>query len=133
MRVRCIWNAVRRLGRHGALPERTRRPRGHPYRALAIEAARVHWLRSLRGDYVDFWHITGQSLDYALAAIGLHDPALRSRLMELYFVLDAFPDVRGTLVALKASGLKTAILSNGSPSMLTRRCTARHSKISWTR
>jgi 2-haloacid dehalogenase len=77
------------------------------------------WLRSLRGDYVDFWHITGQSLDYALAAIGLHDPALRSRLMELYFVLDAFPDVRGTLVALKASGLKTAILSNGSPSMLT--------------
>lgn len=77
------------------------------------------WLRSLRGDYVDFWHITGQSLDYALAILGLNDPALRSRLMEMYFVLDAYPDVHETLAALRAAGVKTAILSNGSPSMLT--------------
>jgi 2-haloacid dehalogenase len=77
------------------------------------------WLRSLRGDYVDFWHITGQSLDYALATLGLHEPALRSRLMEMYFVLDAYPEVRETLAALRAAGVKTAILSNGSPSMLT--------------
>ena len=77
------------------------------------------WLRSLRGDYVDFWHVTGQSLDYALAALGLRDPVLRSRLMELYFVLDAFPDVRDALIEIKSAGLKTAILSNGSSSMLT--------------
>jgi 2-haloacid dehalogenase len=77
------------------------------------------WLRSLRGDYVDFWHITGQSLDYALAALDLNDPALRSRLMELYFVLDAFAEVRDALAELKRVGVKTAILSNGSPSMLT--------------
>ena len=77
------------------------------------------WLRSLRGDYVDFWHITGQSLDYALATLGLHEPALRSRLMEMYFVLDAYPEVHETLGTLKAAGVRSAILSNGSPSMLT--------------
>lgn len=77
------------------------------------------WLRSLRGDYVDFWHITGQSLDYALATLGLHEPALRSRLMEMYFVLDAYPEVRETLGTLKTAGVRSAILSNGSPSMLT--------------
>ena len=76
------------------------------------------WLRSLRGDYVDFWHVTGQSLDYAMAALKLKDDALRTRLMELYLVLDAYPEVRETLSALKDAGVKTAILSNGSPSML---------------
>src|SRR6266853_2042939 len=35
-----------------------------------------------------------------------------------YFRLDAFPDARAALTALRASGLRTAILSNGSPRML---------------
>lgn len=77
------------------------------------------WLRSLRGDYVDFWHVTGESLDYALAASRLDDPLLRGRLMEAYLTLAPFADARDTLAALKAAGVRTAILSNGSPSMLT--------------
>jgi 2-haloacid dehalogenase len=77
------------------------------------------WLRSLRGDYVDFWHVTGESLDFALARFALDDPALRSRLMELYLVLDPYPEVAPTLAALKQAGLRLAILSNGSPTMLT--------------
>jgi 2-haloacid dehalogenase len=76
------------------------------------------WLRSLRGDYVDFWHITGQSLDYAMASLGLADDCLRARLMELYYVLDIYPEVPGVLEAIKSSGRRLAILSNGSPSML---------------
>jgi 2-haloacid dehalogenase len=76
------------------------------------------WLRSLRGDYVDFWHVTGQSLDYAMAALKLKDDALRTRLMELYLVLDAYPEVSETLSAIKGAGVRTAILSNGSPTML---------------
>ena len=76
------------------------------------------WLRSLRGDYVDFWHITGQSLDYAMTSLGLADDCLRARLMELYYVLDAYPEVPGVLETIKSSGRRTAILSNGSPSML---------------
>lgn len=77
------------------------------------------WLRSLRGDYVDFWSITGESLDYAMAATGIEDAGLRSRLMESYFVLDPYPETRSVLERIKMAGIKTAILSNGSPSMLT--------------
>ena len=76
------------------------------------------WLRSLMGAYVDFWRITGDGLDYALAANGIDDPALRERLMDLYQRLDAYPEVADTLTALRRAGLKTAILSNGAPRML---------------
>ncbi|MBC8157854.1 MAG: haloacid dehalogenase, partial [Alphaproteobacteria bacterium] len=29
------------------------------------------WLRSLMDDYVDFWHVTGSSLDTAMASLGI--------------------------------------------------------------
>jgi 2-haloacid dehalogenase len=38
--------------------------------------------------------------------------------MTLYLTLDAFPEVQDVLRKLKAAGLRTAILSNGSPQML---------------
>lgn len=76
------------------------------------------WLRSLMGRYEDFWHVTGESLDYALAVHGIDDAELRAWLMEQYLRLDAFPDVHEPLAALRRGGLRTAILSNGSPTML---------------
>ena len=77
------------------------------------------WLRSLMGDYVDFWTVTGDALDYALAATAMKgNPALRRKLMELYRDLDAYPDAAASLRALKGAGLRSAILSNGSPPML---------------
>ncbi len=77
------------------------------------------WLRALMGDYADFWQITGEALDFALAALGRTDPGLRARLMQQHMNVRAFPDVIPALTALRARGLKTAILSNGSPTMLT--------------
>ncbi|MEE8534461.1 MAG: haloacid dehalogenase type II [Kiloniellales bacterium] len=76
------------------------------------------WLRSLMGVHADFWQVTGDGLDYALAAQGVDDPALRDRLMQLYLTLDAYPDALACLEALRAAGKTTAILSNGSPTML---------------
>ncbi len=76
------------------------------------------WLRSLMGHHADFWTVTGEALDYAFDAHGIADDALRNSLMDAYRRLDAFPEVPGVLQALKAAGLKTAILSNGSPAML---------------
>jgi 2-haloacid dehalogenase len=76
------------------------------------------WLRSLMGDYVPFWQVTGDALDYAFAALGLDDPTLRAKLMQLYMNLDAYPDAKPMLERLKAGGMSTAILSNGSPDML---------------
>jgi 2-haloacid dehalogenase len=76
------------------------------------------WLRSLQGRYVDFWQITGDALDFALDSLDLATPGLRDRLMGLYRTLSPFPEVPGVLRALRRAGFATAILSNGSPSML---------------
>ena len=76
------------------------------------------WLRSLQGRYVDFWQVTGDALDFALDSLDLATPGLRDRLMGLYRTLSPFPEVPGVLRALRRAGFATAILSNGSPSML---------------
>jgi 2-haloacid dehalogenase len=76
------------------------------------------WLRALQGRHADFWQVTGDALDFALDTLGLTDPDLRRRLMNLYLTLNAFPEVPEMLHRVKAAGMKTAILSNGSPEML---------------
>jgi 2-haloacid dehalogenase len=76
------------------------------------------WLRALQNRHADFWQVTGDALDFALETLGIDDGALRSRLMALYLELDVFPEVPAMLARLKAAGLQTAILSNGSPAML---------------
>jgi 2-haloacid dehalogenase len=76
------------------------------------------WLRSLMGVHADFWHVTGDALDYALEALQVDEAGLRDELMTLYLKLDAYADVVEALTALKARSKRLAILSNGSPSML---------------
>lgn len=76
------------------------------------------WLRALQGRHVEFWQVTGDALDFALETLDIDRPGLRQRLMELYLTLDPFPEAPETLRRLKAAGLRTAILSNGSPAML---------------
>jgi 2-haloacid dehalogenase len=76
------------------------------------------WLRGLAGHHADFWQVTGDALDFALAALRLENPELRERLMNLYLILSPYPEVRGSLTRLKAGGMKLAILSNGTPEML---------------
>jgi 2-haloacid dehalogenase len=76
------------------------------------------WLRSLMGRHEDFWQVTGDALDYAMKSLAIDDKSLRDRLMSLYRTLAAFPDAVPMLQRLKAGGLKTAILSNGTPDML---------------
>ncbi len=77
------------------------------------------WLRTLQGDYADFWQVTSEALDFALDSLGLTSAALHARLMELYMTLAAFPEVPRVLQQLRDAGFVTAILSNGTPAMLT--------------
>ncbi len=77
------------------------------------------WLRTLMPDaYIDFWQVTQDGLDFAMQAVGLEDRDLRQRLLDLYWRLDAYPEVVTVLEQLKRSGRRTAILSNGAPAML---------------
>jgi 2-haloacid dehalogenase len=76
------------------------------------------WLRAVQERHADFWQVTGDALDFSLETLGIDKPGLRDRLMSLYLTLDPFPEVPDVLRRLKAAGMRTAILSNGSPSML---------------
>jgi len=76
------------------------------------------WLRAVQGRHADFWQVTGDALDYSMETLGINKLGLRNRLMTLYLTLDPFPEVADVLKRLKAAGMQTAILSNGSPQML---------------
>ena len=76
------------------------------------------WWRAAHGRHADFWQVTGEALDFAMATLGLSDEALKKRLMELYLALDPFPEVPDMLARLKRAGMPLAILSNGAPWML---------------
>jgi 2-haloacid dehalogenase len=84
------------------------------WRAKQLEYS---WLRALMGRHADFWQVTGEALDYALARTGV-DAAVREPLMQAYLTLDPYPEVADVLRRLHAAGLKLAILSNGEPAML---------------
>jgi len=85
------------------------------WRAKQLEYS---WTLTLAGRYADFWALTERALDYSLTRFPSVDKALRPKLLDAYFKLDAFPDARTALRALKIKGHKTGILSNGSPNML---------------
>ena len=118
----CVFDAYGTLFDFNAAAARCRDDLGGDADALSAawrtKQLQYTWLRALQDRHVDFWQVTGDALDVALASIGRHDPALRDKLLNLYLELDAFPEVPDMLSRLKAGGVKTAILSNGSPQML---------------
>ena len=52
------------------------------------------------------------------------DPAVRAALLDSYRTLPAYPHAKAALTALRAKGIRTAILSNGEPKMLESAVTA---------
>lgn len=83
-----------------------------------LKQLQYSWLRAVARDHVGFWQVTQDGLDWALARAGLEDAVLREDLLGLYWRLAAYPEVPEMLGRLTAAGLRTGILSNGSPDML---------------
>ncbi len=77
------------------------------------------WVRALMGHYLDFWQLTADALDYAFSVSAPDRRAMRPLLLEAYRHPEAYPEVRGVLERLKRSGALVAVLSNGSPEMLS--------------
>ena len=122
----CIFDAYGTLFDVASAAAHAREKLGDKWQPLAelwrMKQLQYTWLRSLMKKHADFWQVTADALDYAMASMQLADPALRDRLMDLYLSLDAYPDVVDTLSRLKAAGMKLAILSNGTPKMLAAAC-----------
>jgi 2-haloacid dehalogenase len=118
----CVFDAYGTLFDYASAAARFRDVLGDKFERLnglwREKQLQYTWLRAIQDRHADFWQVTGDALDYALGALGIADSTLRQRLRNLYLTLDAFPEVAGMLARLKDGGLKTAILSNGSPKML---------------
>ena len=76
------------------------------------------WLRSLMKRHKDFWQITEDSLDKSMLIFKI-DKSMRNELLNLYKELSTFPEVKSVLEELKKKSIKLAILSNGTPSLLS--------------
>jgi 2-haloacid dehalogenase len=69
--------------------------------------------------YQSFWDVTRLALQYSCQRLQLElTPAKQKQLMDQYAQLQPFEENLDVLHALKQSGMRCAILSNGSPDML---------------
>ncbi len=76
------------------------------------------WLYNSMNEYVSFWKITKDSLEYAMNSFSINSVKIKNELLDLYFKLGAFEEVEEVLKKIKKNKIKTAILSNGSYDML---------------
>ncbi len=76
------------------------------------------WVRSLMGQYVDFWELTVQALDTAFALVPEANKRARDELLAAYWELDCYPEVPQLLKDLRERGSKLAILSNAPMKMM---------------
>jgi 2-haloacid dehalogenase len=77
------------------------------------------WLRIASRHYADFWQVTEDALIFAAHKKRLPlDAEIRSTLMSGYLALKPWPDVVPAVETMKRAGLRLAILSNFTPTML---------------
>ena len=119
----CVFDAYGTLFDVSSVARGAQDELGASWQALSdlwrMKQLQYTWLRGLSGQHADFWQVTGDALDFAMTSLGIADNGLRTRLMDLYLRISAYPEVKETLCRLKASGVKLAILSNGTPAMLS--------------
>jgi len=66
----------------------------------------------------DFWQVTEDSLDKSMKDFKI-DSSMKNELLNLYKVLSPYPEVKEVLKKLKVKEYKLAILSNGTPALLS--------------
>ena len=76
------------------------------------------WLRSLMNRHKDFWKITEDSLSKSMKIYNINDN-MKKDLLNLYKILSTYKEVPETLKILRKKKFKLAILSNGTPKLLT--------------
>jgi 2-haloacid dehalogenase len=121
----CVFDAYGTLFDLGSAVRRQGNALGDEADAVALtwrsKQLEYAWAGSLRKSHTDFWTCTVEALDHALSFHGAN-PNLRDDLLQAYRTLDSYPDAVEALTYLRARGIQTAILSNGTPQMLEEAC-----------
>lgn len=86
------------------------------------------WLRTVAGQYKNFWEVTKDALSFATRKNNIQILKTQEKqIMEQYLQLDIWPDVRTALEALSEKGIRLSFLSNMTNEMLLQ--SMKHSRI----
>ncbi|WP_395624231.1 haloacid dehalogenase type II, partial [Sphingomonas daechungensis] len=76
------------------------------------------WVRSLARRHVDFRQVTIEALEFSMRYFSINNKKLGDDLIAVYRELEVYPEVIPGLQQLRTSGVRLAILSNGTPDWL---------------
>ncbi len=76
------------------------------------------WVRSLARRHVDFRQVTIEALEFSMRYFSINNKKLGGDLIAVYRELEVYPEVIPGLQQLRTSGVRLAILSNGTPDWL---------------
>ena len=118
----CIFDAYGTLFDVNAACRELSKEVGEQWQELAtlwrLRQVEYTWLRNSMNEYINFWSITEDALEYAMETLNMKNEELKNKLLDLYLKLEAYPEVEKVLTQLKKEGYQTGILSNGSEDML---------------
>ena len=118
----CIFDAYGTLFDVNAACRELSKEVGEQWQELAtlwrLRQVEYTWLRNSMNEYINFWNITEDALEYAMETLNMKNEELKNQLLDLYLKLEAYPEVEKVLIQLKKEGYQTGILSNGSEEML---------------
>ena len=118
----CIFDAYGTLFDVNAACRELSKEVGEQWQELAtlwrLRQVEYTWLRNSMNEYINFWNITEDALEYAMETLNMKNEELKNKLLDLYLKLEAYPEVDKVLTQLKKEGYQTGILSNGSEEML---------------
>lgn len=118
----CIFDAYGTLFDVNAACRELSKEVGEQWQELAtlwrLRQVEYTWLRNSMNEYINFWNITEDALEYAMETLNIKNEDLKNKLLDLYLKLEAYPEVEKVLIQLKKEGYQTGILSNGSEEML---------------
>jgi 2-haloacid dehalogenase len=118
----CIFDAYGTLFDVNAACRELSKEVGEQWQELAtlwrLRQVEYTWLRNSMNEYINFWNITKDALEYAMETLNIKNEDLKNKLLDLYLKLEAYPEVEKVLIQLKKEGYQTGILSNGSEEML---------------
>ena len=118
----CIFDAYGTLFDVNAACRELSKEVGEQWQELAtlwrLRQVEYTWLRNSMNEYINFWNITEDALEYAMETLNIKNEELKNKLLDLYLKLEAYPEVEKVLTQLKKEGYQTGILSNGSEDML---------------
>lgn len=116
----CIFDAFGTLFKMALPPEVARDERAQKVLAVCRQKQLEYtWQYSLMGKYDSFDVITQMALDFGFKSLGIVDDDLKKVLHAAFFAPAYYEDVPNTLHRLKEEKVFRAILSNGSPKMLS--------------